>query len=99
MKRKFKHILSRNEFLFETKFQNQHNVINEEAYFSSEKIEDVLNLILSWVIKQTSIVFSFSFHFENIKQDDEVLWGIRFIGVDGSVFRINWGHYQRQLLL
>lgn len=91
MKRKFKHILSRNEFLFETKFQNQHNVINEEAYFSSEKIEDVLNLILSWVIKQTSIVFSFSFHFENIKQDDEVLWGIRFIGVDGSVFRINWG--------
>jgi frataxin-like iron-binding protein CyaY len=90
MNRKFKHILSLNEFLNETVLETKNEVVNE-AYFSSEKIEDVLNLILSWVMKQTSTVFSFNFHFENIKQDNEVLWGIRFVGVDGSIFRINWG--------
>jgi len=83
--KEFKNILSLNEFL--SKYKNE-NIVNEA--FAGKDLERVLDLILNWVIKKTNIVFNYTFHFENIKQDGVVLWGIRFIGKDGSIFRINW---------
>lgn len=85
MNKKLKYILTLEKFL------EQKDNLLVESQFASKDLEKVLELISNWLYSKNKIVYSYTLNLEHIKQNNHIeLYGVRYLGSDGSIFRINW---------
>jgi hypothetical protein len=85
MNKKLKYILTLESFL------NKKSDFLLESQFASKDLENVLELISNWLYSKTNVIYSYNVELEHIRQNNHIeLYGIRYLGSDGSMFRINW---------